>query len=119
MVSSGDVQRLFLQAIFSRGILSENLTQALWKRCIGAVKGNSFQPRMVPQVFDASIAADDNVELTQPVSKAEWDAFVVEINKSLDRLDLEFRHLLDESSGKEMYAVVGINVPCMLRSLFF
>jgi hypothetical protein len=38
---------------------------------------------------------------------------VVKVNKSLDNLDLEFRHLLDESSGKEMYAVVGINVPHM------
>jgi non-structural maintenance of chromosomes element 1 len=39
MVSSADVQRLFLQAIFSRGILSEKLAQALWKKCIDAVKG--------------------------------------------------------------------------------
>jgi hypothetical protein len=114
MVSSDDVQRLFLQAIFSRGILTENLTQALWKRCIAAVKGNSFQPSKVAHVVDASIAADDSVELAQPVGKADWDAFVVKINKLLDSLDLEFRHLLDESSGKEMYAVVGINTPCIL-----
>jgi len=90
MVSSADVQRLFLQAVFSRGILSENLAQVLWKKCIDTVK-----------------AADDSIEVTQSGDKADWDAFVVKINKSLDNLDLEFRHLLDESSGKEMYAVVN------------
>ena len=42
MVSSADVQRLFLQAVFSRGILSENLAQALWRKCIDAVKGSNF-----------------------------------------------------------------------------
>lgn len=39
MVSSNDVQRLFLQAIFSRGVLSEKLAMTLWTKCIEAVKG--------------------------------------------------------------------------------
>ncbi|KAF8231304.1 hypothetical protein L208DRAFT_72990 [Tricholoma matsutake] len=90
MVSSADVQRLFLQGIFSRGILSERLAQALWRKCIDAVK-----------------AADNSIELPQATGKANWDAFVVKVNKSLDNLDLEFRHVLDENSGTEMYAVVN------------
>jgi hypothetical protein len=40
MVSSNDVQRLFLQAIFSRGVLSEKLAMTLWTKCIEAVKGD-------------------------------------------------------------------------------
>jgi len=90
MVSANDVQRLFLQAIFSRGILSEKLARALLRTCINAVK-----------------AADDSVEFTYPASKIDWDAFLVKLNRSLDGLDLEFRHLLDENSGKEMHAVVN------------
>ena len=39
MVSSNDVQRLFLQAVFSRGFLSEKLAMTLWTKCIEAVKG--------------------------------------------------------------------------------
>jgi hypothetical protein len=39
MVSSNDVQRLFLQAIFSRGFLSEKLAMTLWTKCVETVKG--------------------------------------------------------------------------------
>lgn len=38
-VHSNDVQRLFLQAVFSRGILSVKHAQVLWEKCIDAVKG--------------------------------------------------------------------------------
>jgi hypothetical protein len=36
-VSSSDVQRLYLQAILSRGLVSEALAKLLWKKCIEAV----------------------------------------------------------------------------------
>lgn len=62
------------------------------------------------QVPHTKTAADNSIEFTQPSDKADWDAFVVKVNKSLDNLDLEFRHLLDESSGKELYAIVGVNL---------
>lgn len=39
MVSSNDVQRLFLQGVFSRGILSFKHAQVLWEKCIEAIKG--------------------------------------------------------------------------------
>ena len=38
MVSSNDVQRLFLQGVFSRGILSFKHAQVLWEKCIEAIK---------------------------------------------------------------------------------
>ena len=38
-VSAADVDRLFLQAILSRGVLSTKLAQALWEKSIDAVNG--------------------------------------------------------------------------------
>jgi non-structural maintenance of chromosomes element 1 len=37
--SPGDVQRLFLQAVLSRRVLSGDLAKVLWRKCIDAVKG--------------------------------------------------------------------------------
>ncbi|KAF5381065.1 hypothetical protein D9615_003893 [Tricholomella constricta] len=90
MVSADDVQRLFLQAVFSRGILSAKLAQTLWAKSIGAVK-----------------AANLDLDIPHSNIKDNWDAIVTKINRSLDSLDLEFRHLHDENSGKEMYALVN------------
>lgn len=39
MVSANDVQRLFLQGVFSRSILSFKHAQVLWEKCIDTVKG--------------------------------------------------------------------------------
>jgi hypothetical protein len=38
-VSRRDVERLFLQAILSRGVVSEKVAQLLRKKCIDAVNG--------------------------------------------------------------------------------
>lgn len=43
MVASNDVRRLFLQAIFSRRILSQQLAAKIWEKCIAAVKGQLFK----------------------------------------------------------------------------
>src|SRR5712691_10729321 len=39
MVSSLDAQRLFLQSVISRRVLSVDLAKVLWKQCVEAVKG--------------------------------------------------------------------------------
>ena len=39
MVSSLDVQRLFLQSAISRRVLSADLAVVIWKQCVEAVKG--------------------------------------------------------------------------------
>jgi hypothetical protein len=39
MVSSLDVQRLFLQSVISRRVLSADLAKVLWEQCVQAVKG--------------------------------------------------------------------------------
>jgi RNAse (barnase) inhibitor barstar len=33
---------------------------------------------------------------------------VVKVNQALNPLDLEFRHLQEETSGREMYAIVSV-----------
>ena len=38
-VSAADVDRLFLQAVLSRGLLSTKLAQSLWEKSIDAVNG--------------------------------------------------------------------------------
>jgi len=91
MVSSNDVQRLFLQAIFSRGVLSEKLAMTLWTKSIEAVEA----------------ASDDALDIPNDGSRAAWDDFVAKINAALDNLDLEFRHLHDELTGRAMYAMVN------------
>ncbi|KAF8136697.1 Nse1 non-SMC component of SMC5-6 complex-domain-containing protein [Boletus edulis] len=90
-VHSNNVQHLFLQAVFSRGILSFKHAQLLWKKCIDVV--NKVANRVPPIAFNEGRQA--------------WDKFVTEINTSLNPLDLEFRHLMDEQTGIEMYAVVN------------
>ncbi|KAF7363384.1 Non-structural maintenance of chromosomes element 1 [Mycena sanguinolenta] len=87
-VSAKDVQRLFLQAVLSRGVLSGKLAQTLWAKS-----------------KDAVMAADDSLEIPHSDTREEWDAFVIKVNQALDPLDLEFRHLQEETSGREMYAI--------------
>ncbi|KAI0647162.1 Nse1 non-SMC component of SMC5-6 complex-domain-containing protein [Trametes meyenii] len=89
-VSSADVQRLFLQAILSRRILSQRLAAKIWEKCIDAVKE-------VNATLDIEYHSDRN----------SWDTFVTSVNEALNPLDLEFAHLHDEVSGKEVYAVVN------------
>ncbi|KAJ7774760.1 Nse1 non-SMC component of SMC5-6 complex-domain-containing protein [Mycena metata] len=89
-VHTKDVQRLFLQAVLSRGVLSGKLAQTIWAKCKEAV-----------------MAADDSIDIAHSGNVADWEAFVVKVNKELDPLDLEFRHQLEEVGGKDMYAIVN------------
>ncbi|KAG2041744.1 Nse1 non-SMC component of SMC5-6 complex-domain-containing protein [Suillus americanus] len=90
MVSANDVQRLFLQGVFSRSILSFKHAQVLWEKCIDAVK-----------------VANPTLDIRFSDKREDWDLFVISINNSLNCLDLEFRHLTDEQTGREMYAMVN------------
>jgi len=90
MVSSKDVQRLFLQAVFSRGVISVKLAQALWAKSIEAVK-----------------AADESLDIAYSGERAAWEAFVTNVNNALNHLDFEFAHLQDEITGRDMYALVN------------
>ncbi|KAG7452591.1 uncharacterized protein BT62DRAFT_1070341 [Guyanagaster necrorhizus] len=91
MVSADDVQRVFLQAVLSRGVLSENLAKILWARSVEVVK-----------------AADKDVNVQHTGSDASWDDFVAKVNKALDALDLGFRLVQDELTGKKMYVLANL-----------
>ncbi|KAJ8473266.1 hypothetical protein ONZ45_g16353 [Pleurotus djamor] len=108
MVSQSDVQRLFLQALISRRVISVNLAQTLWAKCIDAVRGDLGRNFLTNSAHPASIlAADDSIEIHHSKQRDAWEQFVVKINDSLDCLDLEFRHLHDEYTGQEVYALVN------------
>lgn len=50
MINTSDVQRLYLQAILSRGLVSEPLAKLLWKKCIDAVSGMRFASPYMPSI---------------------------------------------------------------------
>ncbi|KAJ7219212.1 Nse1 non-SMC component of SMC5-6 complex-domain-containing protein [Mycena pura] len=85
-VNQKDVQRLFLQAVFSRGVLSGKLAQTLWEKAKETVQ-----------------AVDEELD----IAESDWDTFVTEVNDSLNALDLEFRHVQDETTGRIMYAIAN------------
>lgn len=54
-----------------------------------------------------SVAANPTLDIRFSDKREDWDTFVININDSLNCLDLEFRHLTDEQTGREMYAMVN------------
>ena len=80
-------------------------------KCIEAVKGDHCLELLVLKQSDTpdangTAAADDALDIPNDSSRAAWDEFVAKVNTSLDNLDLEFRHLHDELTGRAMYALV-------------
>ncbi|KAH6918661.1 Nse1 non-SMC component of SMC5-6 complex-domain-containing protein [Coprinopsis sp. MPI-PUGE-AT-0042] len=85
-VSNKDVYRLYLQAVLSRGIMSESVAKLLMQKCYKTVKGCNEMLQMDPP---------------------SWDTFVTNLNDSIDRLDFEFRLVTDENNGNVFYALVN------------
>lgn len=108
-ISESDVEKLFLQAVLSRGIVSTKLAKILWKKSREAVKGSCSSVVVelaVPNLFSA---CNQTVNLPAIRPEHEDTAFVdfaQRISTSLDKLDLEFRCGRDETSGVEMWAIV-------------
>ena len=65
-----------------------------WRRC------------KVPYLTRVFAAVDATLELPDPDSDDAWYSFVAKINKSLDELHLDFRRVVDESTGKHVYILV-------------
>lgn len=111
MATAGDVQKLFLQAVISRRVVPIKLAKILWQKSIEAVNGSLFSlyPHRGSKGLDAlcTTAADADLGLPFKGDQASWDNFVKKINESLNTLDLEFRHLHDEQTGREMLALVS------------
>lgn len=111
MVSSNDVSRLFLQAVLSRGMLSEKLAMTLWAKCIDAVKGKKTSQdddNTAPEKTRRATGADESLDIPHNGSKASWEAFSAKINDSLDPLDLHFGGQQDETTGRRMWAIVSL-----------
>ncbi len=113
MVASADVRRLFLQAIFSRRILSQQLAAKIWEKCIAAVKGKLFKLHDT-FLFDTHAyfvffieAVDPTLEIDYSNSKDAWNEWVNGLNRALDPLNLEFAHVTDELAGTDVYALVS------------
>lgn len=47
-----------------------------------------------------------NLNLPNEDTREEWDAFIHKLNKTLDPLDLEMRHAIDEATGVKHYVLV-------------
>ncbi|TFK29863.1 hypothetical protein FA15DRAFT_663147 [Coprinopsis marcescibilis] len=86
-ITPQDVYKLYLQAILSRGILSEEVAQLLMQKC----------RRAVLQACDNAIQVQD----------VDWDYFVQNVNALVDKLDFEFRPISDENTGAAFYALVN------------
>ena len=50
--------------------------------------------------------ADETLNLRFVNNADAWNEFVGRINRTIDKLDLEFRMLHDEATGREMYGLV-------------
>ena len=109
MVSSGDVQRLFLQSVISRRVLSADLAKALWKQSMETVKGTLLYPlSFIKSQITVTSATDDTLQINANTNSANgWSDFLATLNKSLDPLDLELSRMHDEITRKETYALVS------------
>jgi non-structural maintenance of chromosomes element 1 len=107
MVSSNDVQRLFLQAVASRRVLSQKLAAKLWQKCVEAVKGQSYVLH-ASMALTSHSAVDETLEIEYSDNVVDWNNWVTKMNSALNPLDLEFVHVFDEATGKDMYALVHV-----------
>jgi non-structural maintenance of chromosomes element 1 len=107
MVSPLDVQRLFLQSVISRRVISADLAKVLWAQCVQAVKGLVLchAPRLSAE--GARITAVDDTLQINANGPDGWSEFLNSLNKSLDPLDLELSRIRNEETGKEVYALVS------------
>ncbi|KAG8988744.1 hypothetical protein FRB94_002479 [Tulasnella sp. JGI-2019a] len=82
-----DVDRLFIQALMTRRVVSEDLAQQLFKKSKAAV-----------------LSVDQHVQGLQDLN---WPAFLTRVKASLDVLDLNIAKIMDEETGKGVFALVN------------
>ncbi|KAG8861165.1 hypothetical protein FRB96_003115 [Tulasnella sp. 330] len=83
---SHDVDRLFIQALMTRRVVSEVLLKKLFVKSKAAV-----------------LSVDKDVQ----VSDLDWPTFLARVKSSLDVLDLNIARTVDEETGHGVYALVG------------
>ena len=67
----------------------------------------SFPDILFP-VTPSAVASNNALNLPQSNDDKSWIAFMDRINGSIDKLELQLRTIHDESSGKEMCALVSV-----------
>ncbi|KAI0079952.1 hypothetical protein K474DRAFT_1682971 [Panus rudis PR-1116 ss-1] len=90
MVSSNDVQKLFLQAVLSRRVITKNLGIKIWEQCVNAVK-----------------ATDESLEIPFSSSTDSWHVWLTKVNNALNPLNLELARSNIQETGSEVYALVN------------
>ncbi|KAG8877765.1 hypothetical protein FRB97_003137 [Tulasnella sp. 331] len=83
---SHDVDRLFIQALMTRRVVSEVLLKKLFVKSKAAV-----------------LSVDKDVQ----VSDLDWPTFLARVKSSLDVLDLNIARTVDEETGHGVYALVN------------
>ncbi|KAF9453211.1 hypothetical protein P691DRAFT_695193, partial [Macrolepiota fuliginosa MF-IS2] len=91
MVSDTDVNKLFLQAMLSRGVVPEKLARKIWQKCIEAVN-----------------AVDPSKQIRSSNNDDAWHHFLNTINHSLDKLELALRPKRDQRTGQAVYSIVNL-----------
>ncbi|KAI5899730.1 uncharacterized protein SCHCODRAFT_02485674 [Schizophyllum commune H4-8] len=91
MITSGDAQRLFLQAVLSRGIMSEPLARTLYSKCVETVK-----------------SADEHVNVSYKNTREEWEDVIRNVNNALNALDLQFVRQVEQEKGIPMWALINL-----------
>ncbi|THH01244.1 hypothetical protein EW026_g1416 [Hermanssonia centrifuga] len=57
--------------------------------------------------YPSALLVNQTLDIEYNDDRTSWDDWVTKLNTSLNPLDLEFAHLFDETSGKDMYALVN------------
>jgi hypothetical protein len=75
---------------------------------LSEVRNNERELCSPCSLYHAYVAASDgNLAIAHSDDPAAWNRFVDQVNTSIDSLDLEFRHLIDESTGRELYTLAS------------
>jgi len=105
MASADDVQRLFLQAIVSRRVVTKALARVLLKKCVEAVKGPP-SPSSRASGISSPAAANEDLDVQIPDNDDSLNTFVINLNVSLDKLDLDIVPFVDGFTGNQVYILV-------------
>ncbi|KAL1692347.1 Nse1 non-SMC component of SMC5-6 complex-domain-containing protein [Schizophyllum commune] len=91
MITSGDAQRLFLQAVLSRGIMSEPLARILYSKCVETIQ-----------------SVDEHVNVSYKNTREEWEDVIRNVNNALNALDLQFVRQVEQEKGIPMWALINL-----------
>jgi len=105
MASVDDVQQLFLQALASSRVIMKALVRVLLKKCVEAVKGPP-SPSSRANDISCPAAANEGLDIRIPDNDDSLNTFVINLNVSLDKLDLDIVPFVDGLTGNQVCILV-------------